>query len=274
MKQRNFRTAFNRSKKFFKEGIFPYNLLSSLDYYGSVKIHEYPVLHLPNGFKIRVPKSYLSSLLCSINDVYVNREYELLDGYRPPIGGIVFDVGAYIGVCTLKYASFLRRKGMVYAIEPSPQSYNILSNNIKINNLQNVTPVNAALMSFNGVSHLYSCNGFASVNSISERHIEAGGGHASSQFTVNSITLDALINKFNVPRIDLLKIDVEGAELNVLNGALTALDRGIVDRLVIEVHQSIVNLSDVCIFLEDKSYSVKGLFVLPDRKTMLYAKLK
>ncbi|MGD6932916.1 MAG: FkbM family methyltransferase [Candidatus Bathyarchaeia archaeon] len=272
--KRNLKKAFIRSIKLLNAGCFPYNILSSFDYYGAMKISDSHIGYLPDGVKVAIPPNNFASFLGSIDDVYVDKEYELLNDFKPSKSDVVVDAGASTGVYALKCGSMVGEKGKVYAIEPLPLSYVVLLNNVLISKLKNIIPINVALLNSEGYSWFYSCKAFPSVTSISEKHVKAARGQNYKQLKVKTSTLDSIIAKYQVKNIDLLKIDVEGAELNVLAGAAEALDRGNVDRIIIEVHEYVVNLKEVVAFLHDKSYKVAGIFACPYQKKMLYSKLK
>ncbi|MCH4816146.1 MAG: FkbM family methyltransferase [Saccharolobus sp.] len=117
------------------------------------------------------------------------------------------DAGAYIGTYTLRAAL----NGKVYAFEPNPYSFEILKNNIKANNLEDkVILYNGALSDKNGEVKL--CIGNVGSSLVFNE--------CKNSLTVKSITLDSL----NVSTVDMIKIDVEGSELNVINGGLKTLN--------------------------------------------------
>lgn len=127
---------------------------------------------------------------------------------------IVVDVGAHIGIFTL-YAA--KRGKMVVAIEPEPRNYKWLRINTHLNNVRNVTPLNIALSDFNGEAYLYT-------SSISTEHtlvpeMATKTKDITGLVRVSVKKLDSILNnRINDSDELFVKIDVEGAELNVLRG--------------------------------------------------------
>lgn len=150
---------------------------------------------------------------------------------------ILWDVGANIGTHTV-FAGKKLIDGSVVSFEPYPPNVERLRTNVKINNLKNVHIVQSALGSSRGELHL---------NLEGE---EAGhGGHSlttdthSNSVLVDVLTGDSLTNKYGYPNV--LKIDVQGEELNVLKGLDDILQSEC--RLIFcEVHKSRgVKVSDI-----------------------------
>jgi len=156
----------------------------------------------------------------AIKDVLVFEEYEFLDQFKLtslPSDAKVVDVGAFAGLYSLKASPFAKR---VLAFEPSKRNYAFLEWNIKMNGIQNVQPLRLALWSTEGKS------GFTEASSVS--HL---GGDAD--YIVDTTTVDELVERLG--HIDLLKMDIEGAEYDVISSnTFPALES--IDRIVAEVH--------------------------------------
>lgn len=122
-------------------------------------------------------------------------------------GKIVFDVGAHAGYYTLLSSILVGANGKVVSFEPNPNNYSYLNKNVLINNLSNVTTVESAVSNQKGFCYFETRTG-------------SGTGHFSDEGTlkVKTKTLDDFVKeKQLIP--DYIKIDVEGAELLVLEGA-------------------------------------------------------
>jgi FkbM family methyltransferase len=126
---------------------------------------------------------------------------------------VVIDVGAHVGVFTLKSGSIASK---VISIEPDPHNFKLLSLNIRLNRMNNIVPVNIAVADYNGKAKLY-------LGSQSGLHSLLKASHHSIDVEVKK--LDDLIKELKVERISFLKIDVEGAEFLVLKGALNILKK-------------------------------------------------
>jgi FkbM family methyltransferase len=125
--------------------------------------------------------------------------------------GIVVDVGANIGVHTVHFAD-LARSGKVISLEPARSTFAYLLQNV--NDLPNVIPLNVALSDTTGV-HLFfvaTDNAYSGLRDTKRKHILRTESVAC--FKGDDILLTMLQNQ----RVDLVKIDVEGLEMQVLNG--------------------------------------------------------
>lgn len=131
-------------------------------------------------------------------------------------GMIVIDVGANVGVYTFLAARCVGPAGRVYAIEPTPNCVACLKSTIVDNRLEScVVPIEAAVGSQLG--QVFLVFQAASVFNQIFTDTAAVGGRCVK--AVAQLTLDHLWACEHEPQVDLLKIDVEGAELKVLLGA-------------------------------------------------------
>jgi FkbM family methyltransferase len=132
-------------------------------------------------------------------------------------GMIAVDCGAHIGEYTLLFAHLVGSNGRVYAFEPDPRVFKILKENVSINNLHNVVLNNIALSDFCGETD-FLLNTDPTASSLVK-----AGNHIIESTRVSVTTLDSFIQENKITKIDALKIDVEGAEEAVLNGAKEVL---------------------------------------------------
>jgi FkbM family methyltransferase len=134
-------------------------------------------------------------------------------------GDVVFDVGANIGLQTCPIAAAVGPDGMVIALEPLPDNVRRLRVNIDRNGLANVRVVEAAAARTDGRATLKLAQdpAFASLHPI-DKYATAG------ELDVPVRSLDSLWQELGRPRVSLVKIDVEGAELDVIEGAAALLD--------------------------------------------------
>jgi len=129
-------------------------------------------------------------------------------------GALVVDVGANIGLISIRSAKLVGNSGRVIAIEPNPKIAPFLQENVRLNGLNNVTVFQTALGAKEGVTP-FNCDRRDDCSRI----IEKGG------ITVPMTTLDKVIEIEPTRDIDLLKVDVEGYEFVVLEGASKSLKR-------------------------------------------------
>jgi len=128
-----------------------------------------------------------------------------------PVGSNVVDVGAHIGTVTIPYAQFVGDHGRVYAFEPQQKIYAELLSNLFLNNINNVTAIRKALGDSFGELEM----------EVPPRNNEGATGFGNNGELVPIIPLDSL----RLKDISFIKIDVEGAEKMVLEGARQTITR-------------------------------------------------
>jgi FkbM family methyltransferase len=160
-----------------------------------------------------------------------------------PLSGHEFwDVGANTG-----YYTFMLAKNFdhVRAFEPNPDALDILSRKIAKNHYQNVRIVPVALSNSVGRSRLYlhtevrkktigSSNSLIPSSKVAVPRSNDLKEISSMPFV--EVETDTVDNMLGNERVDLMKIDVEGAEFMVLNGAMKTLDEGRITNLMVELH--------------------------------------
>ena len=137
-----------------------------------------------------------------------------------PAGGAVVDVGANIGLWTCSLARHVGPDGRVDAVEPYPENLERLRANVDRNSLSNVRILDVALSDREGTLALFAPAGHPGGGSGSIGARDPGDGVSLGD--VPCVRLDSV---YDGGRLDLLKIDVEGHELEVLAGALGTIDR-------------------------------------------------
>src|SRR3989344_838016 len=143
--------------------------------------------------------------------IFGEYETELIKNLVKP-GMVVIDVGANIGYFTVIFAKLVGSTGKVYAFEPDPYNYDLLSRNIKFNNLSNVVLIPKALSDSTGKIKLLLDKTNLGNMSFAAQNISDGGG----EIDVETITLDDYLGE---RKADFIKIDVQGAEGLVFGGA-------------------------------------------------------
>lgn len=126
------------------------------------------------------------------------------------------DVGAHIGYFTLIMARLAGESGMIYAFEPEPNNFQLLVKNIEMNGYKNIFPVYKAISNTNGRAVLHIDK--LGMGSHSLAKIPGG-----DLLEVEVQTLDSFFADFN--EIDFVKVDVEGAEMAVLQGMGGIIER-------------------------------------------------
>lgn len=150
----------------------------------------------------------------------------LLDRLLRP-GMVVCDVGANIGEITLAAARRVGAGGRVYAFEPMPALYARLCEHLSLNGIQQVTAVPMGLADRGGRAVIYRRDTPYADGTVNEGlgSLFADGQRSSAAGEIELTTLDDYCAQAGIERLDLLKIDVEGAELAVLRGGAKTIER-------------------------------------------------
>ena len=134
--------------------------------------------------------------------------------------GMVFvDIGAHLGEYTLLAAKILEHSGQVYAFEPRPDIFKILKRNIELNACRNVSAHPHAVWCMNDLCDL-EMTPEPAVSALCPR---GPGRPGVSHVKVQAISLDDWFSSPSLAKPNLIKVDVEGAELQVLQGAKSLL---------------------------------------------------
>jgi len=160
---------------------------------------------------------------CRINDTF-RLEGAVLDKLSLKDGQIFIDIGSYVGTWSVWASKQVGSDGKVVAVEPDPINFKMLLINIK--KLKNIIPVNVALWSENTTLNLFMST-YPTMHSLTKNY-------KRSYIKVKCLTLDSLIKSLNLSEVDALKIDVEGAELEVLKGAKETLKK--LKWILVEIH--------------------------------------
>lgn len=133
-------------------------------------------------------------------------------------GDYFLDIGSNIGLFSLYASKIVGESGRVFAFEPALKTYTRLQKNIAINNLNNITANRLGVSDKKGTLQLnVSENGHDAWNSFAE----IDSSYYSGKESVEVVTIDDYLKEFNVDakKIKIMKVDVEGWEVQVLKGA-------------------------------------------------------
>jgi FkbM family methyltransferase len=207
---------------------------SSPSYLLMTRIHRFlhrnkDDIHL---LKIHVPKDHYQ-YFCRIGmgDFLPGHEGHIVGRFTPKEGDTVIDIGAHIGRYTITSSKQVGNTGKVVAIEADPDNFQLLKRNIALNNLTNVLPLNYAVFSTRTRMKLYEQSASAKYNSL----MLARAAKTKNYVEVNADTLDSILKLNEVNQVNWIKIDVEGAEFEVLKGSTKTLSTENVS-LLIEIH--------------------------------------
>lgn len=172
------------------------------------------VYSLSDSVKINL---YKDSFLCKlIYTSFEEAEIKFLKKFLRK-GDCFFDIGANIGLFSLNASPIIGIDGEIFAFEPTPITFNRLNENVLLNEFNNIKTENIGLSDVKGELEFHTANnGYDALNSIVKLS-ELGDDY--STIVVKADTIDNFIKSEKIGHIDLMKIDVEGWELNVAKGA-------------------------------------------------------
>jgi FkbM family methyltransferase len=214
-----------------------------------------PVLRLDSGVSLEYSSIVAGDVLIRdllLTGAFEPEQTEVIKGLLPS-GGVFIDVGANVGYFSIIGANAVGSSGRVFAFEPMEEIYLLLRKNISLNNISNIETLNLACFS--------SCG-----EMTMKRDIDSGKSRLSSlridnETVVRLTTLDTFVEQFSPYRIDFIKIDAEGSDLEVLKGAIHTI-RKFHPAIMVElggappIHGSI---SDVFQFFDSLPYRLTQL---------------
>lgn len=125
---------------------------------------------------------------------------------------IFIDVGAWNGVLSI-YGSIFSKK--VYSFEPDKVAYNNLTNNLLLNNINNVICINSGASNIEGENNFYIRNFGDSVSSLIDRNMKSY--ETQEIVKIKTIKLSKFLLENNIINIGLIKMDTEGGEIYILD---------------------------------------------------------
>lgn len=177
--------------------------------------------------------------------------------YMPQPGDTILDIGAGIGEEAITFSRLVGPRGLVVSVEAEPSTYRRLAATIRLNKLDNVMAVHAAITDETGSVRIDK----AAVDTHVGASLTRSGG-----FEVPAETLDGLTARLGLGDISLLKMNIEGAERQALLAASETLARA--DHLAISCHDFLVphgaeparvaTFHDVREILERQRFAIAG----------------
>ena len=229
-----------------------------LDYFGL--INKKFVLEARNGAKyILRPNSADRGIINEIcaNHIYTPKGFEIKEK------DVVLDIGAQVGIFSI-YASKYAKKGKVYAFEPVKDNFTQLKENIALNKNKNIIPLNLAVSSKNEKKTIFLSDDNTGGHSLYKELV-----NSSKKIIVEAISLNYFFNKYNLRKVDFLKLDCEGAEYDILFNVTKANLRK-VRQISLEYHNidKNKNVEKMKEFLEENGFKIR---IDNKDKHMLYA---
>jgi FkbM family methyltransferase len=201
-----------------------------------------------------------------LRDRGISRELAILHVHEPHStkfitefieeGTVICDIGANIGYYALLESALTGPKGKVIAIEPISENVELLNANLKLNDIQNVTVVQAAISDTDGKSKLFLSKS-SNLPSLFKIH---SWKPSLGIREITSYKLDTLLNKMSLP-VDFIRMDIEGGEVIALKGMGQVLER-YKPRLMIETHTQFVGKQKIVAMLNNLrnyGYDIKSV---------------
>lgn len=218
----------------------------------------------PTQLKIKNGPILLTSQVLDaivVKDTIIDDSYKIF-ALKFPMDTII-DVGAGLGDLTIMAAKQFP-KANILAFEPNPDQFKLLKENIKLNNTKNVKSYQMAVGTKKSyLLHLFSFNIHSSTVSINK---------AKKTIKVKGIRLDTIING----KVDLLKIDCEGAEIDILK-SISDDKVGLIKKIIVEYHNNIIQNEDkkILTILNRWKYkiSIEKNILIPDTG-LIFATIK
>lgn len=170
------------------------------------------------------------------------------------------DIGANIGWYTVIASLLLGENGRVVAIEPEKYNIDLLRQNCKINNCDNVSIIAAAALDTNGTTNFYlNSENFGDHSIAKNTHLRTFNKIEPKQTVVPTITVDSLFTKKEWNKVSLIKIDTQGCESAVLSGMKNNLihhrPKLIIEFAPAHIYQAGYSAFELFSFIENYGYT-------------------
>jgi FkbM family methyltransferase len=162
------------------------------------------------------------------------QDYEPVQWVRPREGEVFLDVGGYIGSYSISAAKTVGAAGRVVILEPESNNRRQLEKNLDLNGITNCQVLPLAAWSSSG-----SVGWHQDAHPVWHR-VDAG----QNGLAVAAVSIDDLVHRLSLSRVDWIKMDIEGAEVDALNGAENTLIQ-FHPQLFIEVHETLKRVTEL-----------------------------
>jgi FkbM family methyltransferase len=184
--------------------------------------------------------------------VYERGTNSILEAHVKP-GDVVVEAGANTGTETLLISRLTGAKGKVLAFEPVPHVVNKLKNNLALNNIENAQVMELALGETRKEISFYVYPENHPNQGMGSKVLENSG---LEKITVMQTTLDSLVEDGTIARIDFLKMDVQGAEFDILRGGINCIKK-YRPKIFLEAADDLSNLRAIYNYLADLNYAIR-----------------
>jgi len=186
-------------------------------------------------------------------DTFAAGGREILSGTAlfPAKGFYVADVGAFRGWFTMISSKIVGSDGRVFSFEPNPDNFEILRKVVLLGGLKNVNIFKLALSDSDGYEYMYLSE-YPSMHSLVLKRTHR-------KITVPCMKLDTVVKLRKIQRLDLIKIDVEGAELKVIKGCKRIISE-FKPLFSIDINHYDEEFEEVSALMREFQYEIRPLF--------------
>jgi len=185
---------------------------------------------------------------------------------KPEKNDIIVDAGGFDGIGAIDFINYTKGKGTVITLEPSKSNYNILEKNIRLSKYNNnIISINKGAWSEK--STLYFTHDVT--------HPGARISKVKTPYQIEVVSIDELINELKMKSVSVIKMDVEGAEMESLRGCIQTIKK-FKPKLQISVYHKPQDLWEVSDFIEELNLGYKqylGHHYYGFWETIIYAKI-
>jgi FkbM family methyltransferase len=147
-------------------------------------------------------------------------------------GMTVLDLGANIGYYVMMERNLVGRMGHIIAVEPVPSNVKLLKRNVELNNIENIQILQMAGAGSDGTATMY----MTKTSNHHTFHRKDAGFLSGETIEVETMTVPSLMKKYG--KADLMRMDIQGHEVEVMNGMVESIERGEIEPMIVfEVHR-------------------------------------
>jgi len=226
------KNGFSRSKLILKNKI--YSIFPS--YFNSNKIIKYKEKNILEPIFLRIGTADIGTFI----QIFVNKEYDFVTKYQPKV---IIDAGANIGLASIYFANKYPIAKII-AIEPEKNNYQMLEKNVE--KYKNIIPLQSALWHKNESIRLVD-TGLGTDSFITQKNDEINSSfqgvlshlvnenkNSSVCYQVPGMSMDKILKDYGLQEVDILKIDIEGAEVEVFKNTSSWIKK--INSISIELH--------------------------------------
>jgi FkbM family methyltransferase len=201
--------------------------------------YKYPIFLRNDTFDIDIYRAILEDY-----------EYDFAVKNKPKY---IIDAGANIGMASIYFATKYEN-AIIIAIEPEEENYKMLKRNTE--NYKNIFTINAALWNISGEVSLFAADFTSTLGYMTETNKSALKSSYKQIQLTRAITVEEIINQFNINSIDVLKMDIEGSEKEVFESCGNWIDK--TNSIIIELHERMKKGCNKSFYRNTKSFHKIG----------------